>query len=104
MDASGLSGSAGSDSDGARDESNMPVVGRWPDGTAITETAWRAPEDARELSADFRGYARETRRRKRRHTLTGVLHTLGSPRGAVAVVLVAALIASAFAMLMPALR
>jgi hypothetical protein len=103
VDTSGLPGSAGSGSEGAPEE-GAPVVGRWPDGTAITESQWRAPDDPRELIGDLRGYLRENRRHYRRRTFGHAMRTLGSPRGAVAIMLVAALVASAFAMLMPALK
>lgn len=101
VDASGLP--AGSGSDGAHDE-GAPQPGHWPDGTAITDAQRRAPDDARELLGELRGYLREKRRRTRRRAAGHALRTLGSPRGAVAIMLVAALVASAFAMMMPALK
>ena len=80
------------------------VIGRWPDGTAITDSECRAPEDLRDLSSDLRRYVRELRWKKRRTRLAGFGKVIGSPRAAIAVVLLAALVASAVAMLLPAAR
>jgi len=110
VDASGRSSSPGSGWDDQRDERadgderESAVVGRWPDGTAITDVECRSPDDPRELIADVRDFLREKRWSRRRAKLVRVGHTIGSPRAAVAVVLLAALIASAVAMLLPAAR
>lgn len=104
MDASGRSSSPESgwdDQQGARDDA---VIGRWPDGTEITDAECRAPDDPRELLGDLRGYLRERRWARRRAKLARAGRVLGSPRAAVAVVLLAALVASAVAMLLPAAR
>jgi hypothetical protein len=103
VDASGRSSSAGSGWDG-QDEQRDVVVGQWPDGTAITDAECRAPLDARELGSDARRLQREARWTRRRARLAHVGHTLGSPRAAIAVVLLAALVASAIAVLLPAAR
>ena len=107
MDASGRSSSAGSGWDDQRDERGEQadmVIGRWPDGTAITDSECRAPNDLRDLSSDLRRYLRERRWTKRRGRLAGFGRVIGSPRAAIAVVLLAALVASAVAMLLPAAR
>jgi hypothetical protein len=107
VDASGRSSSAGSGWDDQRDERGEQddlVIGRWPDGTAITDSACRAPDDLRELSPDLRRYQRQARWVKRRGRLAGFGRIVGSPRAAIAVVLLAALVASAVAMLLPAAR
>lgn len=110
MDASGRSSSPGSGSDDQRDERDgrdereRAVIGRWPDGTDITDAECRAPDDPRELIADLRGYLRERRWSRRRAKLVRIGHVIGSPRAAIAVVLLAALVASAVAMLLPAAR
>ena len=107
MDASGRSSSAGSGWDDQRDEPGArddAVIGRWPDGTAITDADCHAPDDLRDLSAELRRYLREARRVARRGRLSRFGRLFGSPRAAVAVVLLAALIASAVAMLLPAAR
>jgi len=80
------------------------VIGRWPDGTAITDSECRAPDDLRALSPDLRRYAREARWARRRARMAGFGKQVGSPRAAIAVVLLAALVASAVAMLLPAAR
>jgi len=67
-------------------------VAHWPDGTAITETQWRAPADPRELIPDRRRYHRELRWARRRCRAARALRTLGSPRGVIAVLLAAALL------------
>jgi hypothetical protein len=102
VEASGRS-SSGSESDGPHGDRDV-VIGQWPDGTAITEAEGRAPADARELRHDLRRYARETRWIRRRSTLAGTARLFGSPRSAIAVVVVAALIASALAFLLPIAR
>ncbi len=107
MDASGRSSSAGSGWDDQRDErgeQDEAVIGRWPDGTAITDAECRAPDDLRDLSLDLRRYLREARWTKRRARMAGFGKLVGSPRAAIAVVLLAALVASAVAMLLPAAR
>jgi len=104
VDASGRSGGTGSGWDGTHDGSDDAVIGQWPDGTAITDAECRAPDDARELGADTRRFYREARWSKRRSRLAGVGRALGSPRAAIAVVLLAALVASAVAILLPAAR
>lgn len=104
MDASGRSSSAGSGWDDQRDERDGTVVGHWPDGTEITEADCHAPDDLRELLPDMRRYVRRERWTRRRVRLIRVGRVLGSPRAAIAVVLLAALVASAVAMLLPAAR
>jgi hypothetical protein len=107
VDASGRSSSAGSGWDDQRDERGEQddvVIGRWPDGTAITDSECRAPDDLHDLSSDLRRYLRERRWTKRRIRLAGFRRVIGSPRAAIAVVLLAALVASAVAMLLPAAR
>jgi len=104
VDASGRSSGPGSGWDDQRDESDNAVIGRWPDGTEFTDADCRAPDDARELIADVRGYFREARWSRRRTKFARVGRVLGSPRAAIAVVLLAALVASAVAMLLPAAR
>jgi hypothetical protein len=104
VDASGRSGGAGSGWDGTHEENDDTVIGQWPDGTAITDAECRAPDDPRELSGDARRYFREERWTRRRTHWSGLGRTLGSPRAAIAVVLLAALVASAVAILLPAAR
>lgn len=104
MDASGRSSSPEPGRDDQRDERDEAVIGRWPDGTQITDSECRAPDDPRELMGDLRCYLREERWTRRRRMLARVGHVLGSPRAAIAVVLLAALVASAVAMLLPATR
>jgi hypothetical protein len=107
VDASGRSSSAGSgwdDQRDGRDKRDDLVVGQWPDGTAITDAECRAPVDLRDLSPELRRYQREERWTRRRRGLVRVGRVLGSPRAAIAVVLLAALVASAVAMLLPAAR
>ncbi len=101
MDASERSSSAGSGWDDQRDET---VVGHWPDGTEITDAECQAPDDLRELLPELRRYLREERWGRRRAKVVRVARILGSPRAAIAVVLLAALVASAVAMLLPAAR
>ena len=107
MDASGRSGNAGSgwdDQRDQRDEHSETVVGHWPDGTEITDAECQAPDDLRELLSEMRRYLREERWSRRRAKLIRVGRVIGSPRAAIAVVLLAALVASAVAMLLPAAR
>jgi hypothetical protein len=105
VDASERSGGAGSGWDGTHDGSDDDaVIGQWPDGTAITDSECRAPDDARELSPDVRRYFRQARWARRRSGMAGLGRALGSPRAAIAVVLLAALVASAVAILLPAAR
>ena len=104
MDASGRSSNAGSGWDDQRDERDGTVVGHWPDGTEITEAECLAPDDLRELLPDLRRLLREERWGRRRAKMIRVGRILGSPRAAIAVVLLAALVASAVAMLLPAAR
>jgi hypothetical protein len=80
------------------------VIGQWPDGTAITDAECRAPDDLRELTPELRRFKREERWARRRGRLLRTGRVLGSPRAAIAVVLLAALVASAVAMLLPAAR
>jgi hypothetical protein len=103
VDASGRSGGAGSGWDGTHDESDA-VIGQWPDGTAITDAECRAPHDARELRAELRRFRRERRWLRRRRRMAVVTRTFGSPRAAIAVVLLAALDDSAVAKLLTAAR
>lgn len=104
MDASERSSSAGSGWDDQRDERDETVVGHWPDGTEITDAECQAPDDLRELLPELRRYLREERWGRRRAKVVRVARILGSPRAAIAVVLLAALVASAVAMLLPAAR
>jgi hypothetical protein len=104
VDASGRSSGPEPGWDDQRDEHDEAVIARWPDGTEITDAECRAPDDPRELTADVRRYLREERWIRRRGLLARIGHALGSPRAAIAVVLLAALIASAVAMLLPAAR
>lgn len=76
----------------------------WPDGTLITESERRAPADARELGPELRRLRREERRTARRRSLCSARHTMLSPRGIVALLLIAALAASATVMALPLLR
>jgi hypothetical protein len=110
VDASERSSSPGSgwddqrDERAGRDERERAVIGRWPDGTEITDAECRAPDDPRELLVDLRDYLREKRWSRRRTRLVRIGRAISSPRAAVAVVLLAALVASAVAMLLPAAR
>jgi len=107
VDASGRSSSAGSGWDDQRDEhgeQGEAVIGRWPDGTAITDAECHAPEDLRDLAPDLRRFRREARWTRRRARLARAGRFIGSPRAAIAVVLLAAIVASAVAMLLPAAR
>ena len=80
------------------------VVGQWPDGTAITLEECRAPDDARELFPDFKRLHRERRRVLRRARLARCARALSSPRVVIALVMLAALVASAVALLLPTAR
>jgi hypothetical protein len=104
VDASGRSNSPDSGWDDQRHERDEAVIGRWPDGTQITDAECRAPDDPRELIGDVRRYQRESRWARRRVGLARAGRVIGSPRAAIAVVLLAALVASAVAMLLPAAR
>lgn len=110
MDASERSSSPGSGWDDRgderldRDERERAVIGRWPDGTEITDADCRAPDDPRELIVEVRDYLRGKRWSRRRARLLRIGRAVGSPRAAIAVVLLAALVASAVAMLLPAAR
>jgi len=110
VDASERSSSPGSgwddqrDERAGRDERERAVIGRWPDGTEITDAECRAPDDPRELLVDLRDYLREKRWSRRRTRLVRIGRAISSPRAAVAVVLLAALVASAVAMLLPTAR
>lgn len=104
MDASERPSSAGSGWDDQRAAWDGTVVGHWPDGTEITEAQCHAPDDPRELLPDVRRYLRTERWARRRVTLIRAGRIIGSPRAAIAVVLLAALVASAVAMLLPAAR
>ena len=92
----------GPDNNPADHEQDSAVA--WPDGTLITEVERRAPADARELGHELRRYRREERWAGRRRSLRAVRRTLLSPRGIVAVLLIAALAASATVMALPLLR
>ena len=76
----------------------------WPDGTLITESERHAPIDARELDHDLRRLHREERWAHRRRTLGHARRTLFSPRGIIAILLIAALAASGLVMALPLLR
>ncbi|MGH2877694.1 MAG: hypothetical protein ACRDLV_15690 [Solirubrobacteraceae bacterium] len=110
MDASERASGADSGRDDRRDQGERHdardgvVVGRWPDGAQITEAECRAPDDLRELTPELRRFLREHRWTRRREKLAGLGRLLGSPRAAIAIVLLAALVASAVAMLLPAAR
>lgn len=80
------------------------MIARWPDGTAITDSECRAPDDLSDLTPDLRRYRREARWTRRRERLARAGRIVGTPRAAIAVVLLAALVASAVAMLLPAAR
>ncbi|HEV2640861.1 MAG TPA: hypothetical protein VGX23_37430 [Actinocrinis sp.] len=76
----------------------------WPDGAPISDADRLAPEDARELGHDLRRYRREERWAARRRSMAAVRRTVLSPRGMIAVILIAALAASAAVMALPLLR
>ena len=76
----------------------------WPDGTLISESERHAPVDARELTHELRRYRREERWAQRRRGLAQTRRTLLSPRGIIAILLIAALAASALVMTLPLLR
>ena len=90
--------------EGARDEPDAAIVAHWPDGTAITEAQWRAPADLRELLPDQRRYHRQQRWILRRCRAVQVLRSLGSPRGIIAVLLAAALLAASVVTAVGAIR
>jgi hypothetical protein len=90
--------------DGARDEPDAAVVAHWPDGTAITESQWRAPVDPRELLPDQRRYFRQLRWVERRSRIGHALSSLGSPRGVIAILLAAALLAASVVTALGAVR
>jgi hypothetical protein len=106
VDTSGRSSSAGFGWDDQRDGDGRgdSVVGQWPDGTAITDAETRAPNDLRDLIPEQRRFQREERWARRHRVLTQIGRVVGSPRSAIAVVLLAALIASAVAMVLPIAR
>jgi hypothetical protein len=85
-------------------ESGGVVVGRWPDGTAITDSDCRAPDDARALSTDARRYRRSLRWSRRRVKFAALAHRVSSPQVLIAGLLLAAIAASALALLLPAAR
>lgn len=76
----------------------------WPDGTLISDAERLAPQDARELGHDLRRYRREERWAARRRSVALVRRTVFSPRGMIALILVAALAASAAVMALPLLK
>jgi hypothetical protein len=76
----------------------------WPDGTPVTESERRAPDDARQLGHELRRLRREARWAGRRRSVALARRTLLSPRGIVAVLLIAALAASATVMALPLVR
>jgi len=90
--------------DGAREEPDAAIVAHWPDGTAITEPECCAPADARELIPDQRRYLRELRWGVRRSRLGRALRALGSPRGVIAILLAAALLAASVVTAFGAIR
>jgi hypothetical protein len=92
------------DWDGQDTDSGGAVVGRWPDGTAITDAECHAPDDARELRADVRRYKRVLRWSRRRTRVAALRRMVGNPRVLVASLLLAAFAASAVALLLPAAR
>ncbi len=107
MDASERASGAESGRDDRREQGEKPdgvVIGQWPDGAEITEADCRAPDDLRELLPELRSYLHEHRWERRRRKLAGLGRLLGSPRAAIAIVLLAAIVASAVAMLLPAAR
>jgi hypothetical protein len=76
----------------------------WPDGTLITESERHAPTDARDLAHDLRRFRREERWAGRRRTFAQARRGLLSPRGMIALLLIAALAASAMVIALPLLR
>ncbi len=76
----------------------------WPDGTLISESERHAPDDARDLTHDLRRLRREERWAGRRRALSQARRGLLSPRGIIAILLIAALAASALVMALPLLR
>lgn len=91
---------------------NQPNQGRsgqdpavaWPDGTPISDAELCAPDDARDLGHELRRLRRELRWAGRRRSAGLIRRTFLSPRGIVAVLLIAALAASATVMVLPVLR
>ena len=79
-------------------------MAHWPDGTAITETQWRAPADPRELMPEHRRYRREQRWARRRSRMARRLRSLGSPRGVIAMLLAGVLLAASLVGALGAIR
>lgn len=79
-------------------------MAHWPDGTAITETQSRAPADPRELIPDRRRYYRELRWVRRRGRAARALRSLSSPRGVIAMLLAAALVAASVVTVLGAVK
>jgi hypothetical protein len=77
--------------DAAHEDPEAAIVAHWPDGTAITEAQLRAPADPRELISDRRRYQREQRWARRYSRIGRVLR---SPRGVIAALLAAAMVAA----------
>lgn len=90
--------------DAAHEDPEAAIVGHWPDGTAITEAQLRAPADPRELTSDRRRFQREQRWARRRSRITRGLRSLGSPRGVIATLLAAALLAASLVGALGAVR
>jgi len=80
--------------DAAHEDPEAAIVAHWPDGTAITEAQSRAPADPRELLGDRRRYRREQRWSRRRARIGRALHSAGSPRWVIAMLLAAAMVAA----------
>ena len=85
-------------------EQEQEPTASWPDGAPVTESERRAPDDARGLGPELRRLRREVRWAGRRRSMALVRRTLLSPRGIVAVLLIAALAASAAMMVLPLVR
>ena len=103
----GVSGKVDANERFGSDNQSNPGQGSataWPDGTLISDSERRAPEDARELTHELRRYRREERWAGRRRTLSQARRTLLSPRGIIAILLIAVLAASAMVMALPLLR
>ena len=90
--------------DAAHEEPEAAIVAHWPDGTAITETQSRAPADPRELVPDRRRYHRELRWARRRGRAAHALRSLSSPRGVIAMLLAAALVAASVVTVLGAVK
>lgn len=90
--------------DAAHEEPEAAIVAHWPDGTAITEAQALAPADPRELIPERRRYYRELRWGRRRSRVFRALRSLGSPRGVVAILLAAALLAASVVTMLGAVR